>query len=229
MEIPSARVLDDGVLRFGHAQAMPYRWYSMAMGVFPGLEFNVRLTEMTNISGGLGEDYGTAKDKAFDLKYQLIPESKRFPAISFGLRDIYGKSQLFHSLGLLKTEFNEHLNVLFNFSKEQKQIILDNWSDIEKCKTNKERYVIIEKIISLLDIHFESANQVIYVLRAISDYWDPFDDTAENLLNDMKQSSILPNDKQKREEAISFFQSFYQILENIKNDQLIKTIGGRRR
>lgn len=94
MEIPTARVLDDGVMRIGVAQALPYRWYSGGMGVFPGLEFSFRLTAITNIESGLGPAYGSNKDKAFDIKYQLLPESKLLPAIAIGLHDFHG-TQLF--------------------------------------------------------------------------------------------------------------------------------------
>jgi len=90
MEIPTARVLDDGVMRIGVAQALPFRWYSGGMGVFPGLEFSGRLTEMTNVPTRLGPDYGAYKDKAFDVKYQIIPESKLLPAIAIGLHDFHG-------------------------------------------------------------------------------------------------------------------------------------------
>jgi len=89
MEIPNARILEDGVLRFGAAQALPYRWYSMGMGIFPGLEFSGRLTEITNIPA-LGPGYGANKDKAFDLKYQILPESKELPAIAVGAHDFWG-------------------------------------------------------------------------------------------------------------------------------------------
>lgn len=68
MEIPNARILEDGVIRFGFAQALPYRWFTGAMGILPGLEASGRVTQITNIASGLGSDYGSNKDKAFDLK-----------------------------------------------------------------------------------------------------------------------------------------------------------------
>ncbi len=89
MEIPTARVLHDGVLRIGAAQALPYRWITAAMGVFPGLEFSGRFTELTNVETRM-KGYGNYKDKAFDLKYQLLPESKRFPALAVGVHDFHG-------------------------------------------------------------------------------------------------------------------------------------------
>jgi len=96
MEIPNARVIDDGVVRFGFSQALPFRWYSGAAGIFPGMEFGGRLTELTNIEGGLGSDYGNYKDKAFDIKYQILPESKYFPAFAVGINDFHG-TRLFPS------------------------------------------------------------------------------------------------------------------------------------
>lgn len=90
MEIPTARILEDGVIRIGYAQASPYRWYAGGMGVLPGLEFSGRITELTNVESGLGSAYGNYKDKAFDLKYQLLPESKLLPAIAVGIHDFHG-------------------------------------------------------------------------------------------------------------------------------------------
>lgn len=93
MEIPTARILDDGVIRVGVAQALPFRWYGGGMGVFPGLEFTGRLTQITNIPSGLGPGYGSNKDKAFDVKYQILPESRWLPAVALGYHDIFGTQQ----------------------------------------------------------------------------------------------------------------------------------------
>lgn len=90
MEIPTARILGDGVVRAGAAQALPYRWFTIDMGIFPGLEAGGRLTEITNVSTRLGSDYGNYKDKAFDIKYQILAESRYRPAIALGLHDFHG-------------------------------------------------------------------------------------------------------------------------------------------
>jgi len=89
MEIPTARVLEDGEIRVGIAQAVPYRWYTGAMGIFPGLEFSARLTQLTTVKTKWIA-YGDYKDRAFDLKYQILPESKKFPAVAIGLHDFHG-------------------------------------------------------------------------------------------------------------------------------------------
>ncbi len=96
METPTARVLQDGAIRFGAGQALPFRWVSGSMGVFPGLEVTGRVTEITNIPSGLGPGYGANKDKAFAAKYQVIPESKWLPAVAVGWDDFQG-TQLFES------------------------------------------------------------------------------------------------------------------------------------
>jgi len=90
LEIPTARVLYDGHMRLGYAQALPYRWYTFAISPLPRLELSGRYTEITNLDGGLGPDYGSFKDKAFDLKYQLVAESKNLPAVALGLHDFHG-------------------------------------------------------------------------------------------------------------------------------------------
>ena len=91
METPNARILEDGVVRVSGVQALPYRWYSGSIGLLPGLEFSARLTEVTNIIAfEPGSGYGAYKDKAFDLKYQIIPETKSLPAVVFGINDFWG-------------------------------------------------------------------------------------------------------------------------------------------
>ena len=92
MEIPTARVLDDGEIRAGFVDAYPFRWYGGAMGVLPGFEADLRLTELLNVSvdDPLFDDYGNFKDKAMDIKYQILPESRLLPAIAIGLHDIQG-------------------------------------------------------------------------------------------------------------------------------------------
>jgi len=65
------------------------------MGVYPGVEFSGRLTEFTNVAPAF--DPGTNyRDKCFDLKYQIIPETKWLPALALGYNDLFG-TQLFEA------------------------------------------------------------------------------------------------------------------------------------
>ena len=96
MEIPNARILEDGVVRLGAAQALPFRWYYGGMGILPGFEFTGRITEVTNISPegkAFGPGYGANKDKSVHLKYQIFPESKELPALAIGFDDFWGTGQ----------------------------------------------------------------------------------------------------------------------------------------
>lgn len=93
MEIPNARILGDGEVRMGYAQALPYRWFTADMGVLPGLEFGARLTQITNYDSPY---YFGNLDRAFDLKYQILAESRNLPAIAVGVNDFHG-TQLFPS------------------------------------------------------------------------------------------------------------------------------------
>jgi hypothetical protein len=96
MEIPTARILPDGAMRLGVAKASPYVWYAFGFGLLPGLEFSGRYTDVTNLPSGLSPDFGSYKDKAFDVKYQIFRESKRGPAIALGVNDFQG-TRLFES------------------------------------------------------------------------------------------------------------------------------------
>jgi hypothetical protein len=96
MEMPTARVPGDGVMGFGYAQALPYSWFTGGMAIYEGVELSFRLTKIANIPSSLGSDYGANKDKALDFKWQLIPESRIFPAVAVGLQDFWG-TRLFPS------------------------------------------------------------------------------------------------------------------------------------
>lgn len=89
MEIPTARILEDGVIRLNLAQALPLRWFTAGMGIYPGMEFSGRLTELTNVPVDF-PGQSTFRDKAFDLKYQVIPETKWLPAVALGSHDLFG-------------------------------------------------------------------------------------------------------------------------------------------
>jgi hypothetical protein len=93
MEIPTARVMNEDSYRLGFGQVEPYRYYYGTVSPLKGLEFNLKITEFIDIEF---EDQSTAKDKAFDVKYQFLPEGKYMPAIAIGFNDPHG-TRLFPS------------------------------------------------------------------------------------------------------------------------------------
>ncbi len=92
MEIPTARVLTQNRFRLGLGQVSPYRYYYAALSPLNRLEIDGRFTEVldTVSSASYWKGYGNFKDKAIDLKYQVIPESKYMPAVALGVMDPYG-------------------------------------------------------------------------------------------------------------------------------------------
>jgi hypothetical protein len=94
METPTARVMDYGKYRIGLSQVDPYRYYYGTVSPLQGLEINGRVTEVIGVQNNLidpnWKDYGNYKDKAFDLKYQFLPEGKYWPALALGIMDPHG-------------------------------------------------------------------------------------------------------------------------------------------
>lgn len=86
-ETPTARVMEDGDIRLGYAWSDPFGWYALNMGVFPGLEVGVRVIELYGIEG---EYFSDLKSRTVDFKYQLLPESRYFPALAIGAHDAVG-------------------------------------------------------------------------------------------------------------------------------------------
>ena len=89
MEIPTARVMEEGRYRVGVSNIDPYRYYYGAISPVKGLEIDGRVTEVLGVPA-LTAGYGNTKDKAIDLKYQLCEEGKYWPAIALGIMDPHG-------------------------------------------------------------------------------------------------------------------------------------------
>ena len=95
--MPSARIDEEGTFRIGFSNSDPYftTWSSISM--FPWLELSARYTRIDGVPGIVGSpEFGNYKDKAFDAKLRLLPESRFFPEISVGAQDFTG-TQLFKS------------------------------------------------------------------------------------------------------------------------------------
>lgn len=89
MEIPTARVMRPDSYRLGFSQTDPYRYYYGTVSPVQGLELNLRITEVRGVPA-FDPPTGNFRDKAFDLKYQLIAEGKYVPALSVGFMDPHG-------------------------------------------------------------------------------------------------------------------------------------------
>jgi hypothetical protein len=91
METPTARVLRENRYRLGVTVVDPYRIYYGAIGIFPRIELGGRITEVRGVPGFRDSPaYGDYKDKAFDLKLQLLTEGKYRPALALVVLDPHG-------------------------------------------------------------------------------------------------------------------------------------------
>ncbi|MBI5188641.1 MAG: YjbH domain-containing protein [Nitrospirae bacterium] len=89
LEIPNARVLPEGRYRMGISQIKPYRYYYLTLSPLKRLEITGRITEVIGVPALL-PGYGNAKDKAIDLKFQILQEDKYLPAVAIGIMDPQG-------------------------------------------------------------------------------------------------------------------------------------------
>lgn len=93
METPTARIMKENRYRFGVSQVHPYRTYYFGLGVFDRIEVDGRVTEILGVQAPGSEywsGYGNYKDKAIDFKFQMLKETKFFPALSLGVMDPHG-------------------------------------------------------------------------------------------------------------------------------------------
>ncbi len=91
LETPTARVMKENRYRLGVSQAHPYRTYFGAVGIFPRVEINGRITEVFDVP--TAEDPSQEKnykDKAVDIKLQFLTEGKYAPALALAIMDPHG-------------------------------------------------------------------------------------------------------------------------------------------
>ena len=92
IELPTARFMEEGSLKFGISSSYPNEFTYMSASPFKWFEASYRYSEIKNILYGPSSFSGnqTWKDKGFDIKFLLLKESYLRPAIALGLRDIAG-------------------------------------------------------------------------------------------------------------------------------------------
>ena len=96
INMPSARTMPAGSLAFHWTRAQPYFRGSIIGYPFDWFE---ALYKYTDINDKLYSPYSSfsggqsLKDKAFDVKFVLLKESRNFPQIAFGIRDLGGTNR----------------------------------------------------------------------------------------------------------------------------------------
>ncbi len=109
LEIPTAYTYPDGTIVVGTSYVYPYLRGFIGTGFFPGLEMGAVVTDIRNIKmkGSSWKGYGDYKDKAFFIKYQILPEMGKFPAIAVGWDDFHG-TRLFDTKYIVVSKYIDY-------------------------------------------------------------------------------------------------------------------------
>jgi hypothetical protein len=92
LEMPSARMLEEGEFGIHLSNAAPYSRYAVIGQPLPWLQVLFKYTDIENIAYGPDSLSGSQsyKDKSVDVKVQLFEESYYGPAVSVGINDVGG-------------------------------------------------------------------------------------------------------------------------------------------
>jgi len=91
INMPSARIEDDGTLRLGVSKTDPYSALWGSVTLLPWFELSGRYTRIDGVPGFPEHpEYGEYKDKAFDAKLRLLRESRYLPDLAIGAQDFMG-------------------------------------------------------------------------------------------------------------------------------------------
>ena len=92
LEMPSARFMDGGALKFGISASYPNEYTFIVASPFSWFEAGYRYTEIKTAKYGPYAYSGnqTLKDKGFDIKIRVLEESFYLPNVAIGIRDMGG-------------------------------------------------------------------------------------------------------------------------------------------
>lgn len=93
--MPDGRIAPDGTLRLGVSRSAPYGAGWLSLTALPRVEVSGRYTRISGVPGfGLGTErtatFGDYKDKTFDIKTLVHPETGWWPSVAAGVQDIFG-------------------------------------------------------------------------------------------------------------------------------------------
>ncbi len=92
LEMPSARFMDGGALKFGISASYPNEYTFIVASPFSWFEAGYRYSEIKTEKYGPFAYSGnqTLKDKGFDIKIRVLEESFYLPNVAIGIRDMGG-------------------------------------------------------------------------------------------------------------------------------------------
>ncbi|MBF7053201.1 YjbH domain-containing protein [Halomonas sp. KAO] len=87
MQTPTARMAPVGTMSINWSRTAPYRRYSVFIQPVEWFEGGFRYVEVEDVSTSLFDRY---LDKGFDMKLRLLEETRYWPQLAVGLRDVGG-------------------------------------------------------------------------------------------------------------------------------------------
>lgn len=131
------------------------------------------------------------------------------------------RSRIFNDYAKLPDDFHEHLETLWEISKEDRQKLITYVSEIDKATTTLKAKEIQNKAIQDIGGEPRQLLRAFRVLEFIYSSFNPARDTVMNFLKDLKDLKLIP--KEKSDEAISFFTALLQEVEKDNMRRLEKT------
>lgn len=90
MQTPTARMVPLGTMSASWSRTSPYRRYSVFFQPTEWLEGGFRYVEVENRQYAASDEERPNLDKGFDIKLRLLQESRYWPQLALGLRDVGG-------------------------------------------------------------------------------------------------------------------------------------------
>lgn len=123
IQMPSARIEDDGILRMGVSTSDPYSAIWASVSVLPILEVSGRYTTIDAVPAFAGQtDSADYRDKAFDAKMLLFRESRHVPELAIGIQDYLG-TELFSARYLVMSKSLGDVDLTLGYGDER----IDGW------------------------------------------------------------------------------------------------------
>lgn len=106
LQTPTARMAEAGEVGFTLSRTSPYKRYNFTLQPFGWLEAGFRYVDITNrLYGPAIAGSQSYKDKSIDLKLRLLEESRYWPQVAVGTRDIGGTGLFSGEYGVLNKRF----------------------------------------------------------------------------------------------------------------------------
>lgn len=136
------------------------------------------------------------------------------------------KSWLFRDAAAVKKEFHEHLMIVWDLSPSIQGKLLRHLPGIVQARIERETAILQQAAVKSVGGDAEKVLKAISLMRFFAAQWDPFRDSAAEVLEDIKNLGLLPKDSKKKESANKFLQKYFAFLEEDAQRRRKKVFAG---